>query len=264
MSLQGTRPSWNWAWLLLATLFLLAFLDMEEARPNQPRRACRFASIGLAPDPAVTPEAVIQVYAARATQWRGYFGVHTWIAVKPSGALRFSVYEVDGWRQSESGPYTVTSDRAADSRWFGLAPKLIAERRGVGVDDMIARVEAAVEDYPYADTYRIWPGPNSNTFTAHVLRSVPELRVDLPSTAIGKDYLGLASIAKAPSGTGGQLSVLGVLGVLVGIQEGVEVNVLGLTFGVDPLQLGLKFPIAGRVGWPADAAFEPIDCSASD
>ena len=44
--------------------------------------------------------------------------------------------------------------------------------------------------YPYADSYRVWPGPNSNTFTAFVLREVPELRVDLPPTAIGKDYLG--------------------------------------------------------------------------
>lgn len=49
---------------------------------------------GLAPDPGATPEAVVQVYSARAIRWRGYFGVHTWIAVKPSGASEFTVHEV--------------------------------------------------------------------------------------------------------------------------------------------------------------------------
>jgi hypothetical protein len=41
---------------------------------------------GLAPDPATTDEAVVQVYAARTLGWRGAFGLHTWIAAKPRGA----------------------------------------------------------------------------------------------------------------------------------------------------------------------------------
>ena len=48
-------------------------------------------------DPATTPEAVIQVYAARAVSWRGVFSMHTWIAVKPSGAPRYARYEVLGF-----------------------------------------------------------------------------------------------------------------------------------------------------------------------
>ena len=104
--------------------------------------------------------------------------------------------------------------------------------------------------YPYADTYRVWPGPNSNTFVAHVLRAAPELRADLPATAIGKDYLGPGFVAWSPSGTGAQLNVFGVVGALAGVEEGVELNVLGLTFGVDPLDLSLKLPLAGRLGWP--------------
>jgi hypothetical protein len=34
----------------------------------------------------------------------------------------------------------------------------------------------------------MWPGPNSNTFTAAVLRAVPELAILLPPNAIGKDF----------------------------------------------------------------------------
>ena len=68
--------------------------------------------------------------------------------------------------------------------------------------------------------------------------------------AIGKDYLGPAFVAWSPSGTGAQLNLFGVVGALAGVEEGLELNVLGLTFGVDPLDLALKLPMAGRFGWP--------------
>src|SRR6266850_563366 len=67
-----------------------------------------------------------------------------------------------------------------------------------------------------------------------VAREVPELRLNLPSTAIGKDYLaGGAPVGLAPSGTGGQVSVFGLLGITTAWDEGLEVNVLGLVFGLD-------------------------------
>ncbi len=204
--------------------------------------------VGLAPDPATTPEAVVQVYSARAVSWRGWFGVHTWIAVKPADASEFTVHEVMGWRLKRTGTALVARNRPADGRWYGAKPELLGDIRGPGVDEIIQRIETAVAEYPYPDRYHVWPGPNSNTFTAFVLRRVPELRVDLPPTAIGKDYLGWRSVHKTPSGTGGQASLFGVVGVAAGVEEGLEVNVLGLNFGVDPKSLSLKLPIVGRLG----------------
>jgi hypothetical protein len=244
-------PSAKWLWLVPPLLFGLAYLDRVESGPVGDWRTASRASVGLAPDPRSTPEPVVQVYAARAVRWRGYFGVHTWIAVKPRNAVAYTVYEVNAWRLRRTGSSVSTGERAPDSRWFGNRPDLIAERRGDGVDALIAGIEQAVADYPYADDYRVWPGPNSNTFVAHVLRAAPALRADLPATAIGKDYLGWPPVARAPSGTGGQLSLFGVIGVLAGVEEGLELNLLGLTFGVDPLDLALKLPLAGRLGWPA-------------
>jgi hypothetical protein len=203
---------------------------------------------GLAPDPATTSEAVVQVYAARAIRWRGYFGVHTWIAVKPTGATQFTVHEVNGHRLRRTGTALVSGSRPPDSYWFGNRPELLKEARGPGVDELIQRIETAVKAYPYAETYRVWPGPNSNTFTAFVLRAAPELRVDLPPTAIGKDYLGWMPAAIMPSGTGGQLSLFGVAGVAAGWEEGLELNLLGLTLGVDPKSLSVKLPLIGRLG----------------
>ena len=140
-------------------------------------RNASFEPIGVAPDPATTPEAVVQVYAARAWGWRGYFGVHTWIAVKPTKAPEYTVYEVIGWRLRWGESALVVRHRAPDARWFGNAPALLIDLRGDGVDDIIRRVDVAARRYPYAGEYTVWPGPNSNTFTAFVAREVPSSKL---------------------------------------------------------------------------------------
>ena len=215
---------------------------------------------GLAPDPATTPEAVVQVYAARTVGWRGYFSVHTWVAVKPAGAPQFRVYEVMGFRlrRGGGGSAVYARERAADGYWYGSRPQLLADVRGAGVGEVIARIEAAVASYPYADRYTAWPGPNSNTFVAHVLRAVPELKVYLPSTAIGKDYVEPYFVAGTPTGTGGQFNLYGLAGVLAGIEEGVEFNLIGLTLGVNPKRLTLKLPLIGNIGPGGDAKARTI------
>lgn len=236
--------------LLLIAYGLLAVIYVDRTgRPSaQDWRTASREPAGLAPDPATTPEAVIQVYAARAVSWRGYFGVHTWIAVKRTGAEQFDVHEVIGYRLRRAGTSVVSHQRAPDGYWFGNRPELLRDLRGEGVDELIDRIEQAVQAYPYAGTYRLWPGPNSNTFTAYVARAVPELRLDLPATAIGKDYLELPLVGTTPSGTGAQFSLFGIAGVLAGVEEGLEVNLLGLTLGIDPGSFSLKLPIIGRIG----------------
>jgi len=51
-----------------------------------------------------------------------------------------------------------------------------------------------------------------------------------------------------PSGTGGQISIFGLLGVALALREGLEVNILGLSFGIDPQDFNLKLPGIGRIG----------------
>ena len=211
-------------------------------------RSASHEPVGLAPDPAAERAALVQVYAARAFGWRGWFGVHTWIAVKPTDAQAYRVYEVIGWRLRSGRSALTVSERHPDARWFGSVPEIIAAKRGAGVDALIERIDQAAAAYPYAGRYSAWPGPNSNTFTAWVLRAVPELRADLPPTAIGKDYLGEDLLSSAPSGSGHQVSLLGVLGVAASGVEGLELNVLGLTFGVNPFDPALKLPLIGRIG----------------
>jgi len=204
--------------------------------------------VGLAPDPATAQDAVVQLYAARVIGWRGVFGVHTWIAVKPAAAAEYTVYEIIGWRLRSQDTALVVRHRAPDMRWFGSAPELVAEKRGAGVEELIARIDRAARSYPWAGEYTMWPGPNSNTFTAWVLRAVPELEADLPPTAIGKDYSGRRLLTSAPSGRGFQFSLFGLAGLTASAVEGFEVNLLGLSFGVNPFDPSLKLPLVGRVG----------------
>jgi len=218
------------------------------ARAQQDWRSASHAPVGLAPDPASAPEAVIQVYDARTVGVRGVFGVHTWIAVKPPRAKAYTVYEVIGWKLRWDDTALSVRQRDPDARWYGNAPELLADVRGAAAEALIPRIDAAARSYPYGDEYQAWPGPNSNTFTAWVLRRVPELRADLPATAIGKDYLRGRVLAAAPSGHGLQISVGGLLGITASPVEGLEVNVLGLAFGLDPWPFAVRLPLAGRFG----------------
>lgn len=77
---------------------------------------------------------------------------------------------------------------------------------------------------------------------------MPALRLDLPPTAVGKDYLpGGGFAASTPSGTGFQVSLFGLLGLAVGVEEGIELNLLGLNLGIDVKSLGLRLPGIGSV-----------------
>jgi hypothetical protein len=239
--------------LLLLGLYLIPVLVsvcLPDPRGGVPWYQARRDATGLSPDPAVTPEAVIQVFAAPTVSWRGIFAVHTWISVKPTAAPRFTRYEVVGFGVAEGVPAVRIDRMGPDNHWFGARPQLLLDRRGAGVDEMIEQVRVAVATYPYPNAYRAWPGPNSNTFLAHVARQVPGLAIHLPSNAIGKDFLpGAGVFAAAPSGSGFQVSFYGLAGILVAVNEGFEMNLLGLSLGVDPVRPALKLPAIGRLGF---------------
>jgi hypothetical protein len=203
---------------------------------------------GLAPDPATHKEAIVQVYASRTFGWRGAFAVHTWLAAKPPGADRYTRYEVIGWRlRGGNSAVFVTDDRSPDAEWFGAPPQVIRDVRGAEAEAVIAKLPLAIALYAYPDTYSAWPGPNSNTFVAHLGREIPELRLTLPPLAIGKDYLPDGKLfARTPSGTGYQMSLHGLLGVAAGTDDGFELNVLGLVAGFDLRHPAIKFPGIGR------------------
>ncbi len=209
-------------------------------------REANWASTGLLPEASDDVPARVLVFAARAGGWRGIFAVHTWIVVKPEKAAAYTRYDVMGF-----GTPVRVNLHAPDAYWFGDRPQLVADVRGARAASAIPKIEAAVKTYPYDayGSYRVWPGPNSNTFTATILRAAPELEVAMPPEAVGRDFRADgAFIGLTPSHTGIELSVYGLLGAKVGWVEGVEVDVLGLVAGLDLRHPALKIPCVGRFG----------------
>jgi hypothetical protein len=240
---------WLLARLVLLLSLLLAgplwMLATEEVAAGRHWASAGREPAGLAPAPAEAPEALVQVYAARTWGWRGAFGVHTWIATREAGAQQWRLHHVMSWRRPALvNETTATPDRA----WYGSAPALLADYRGVAAAELIPAIEAAVAAYPAPQAYRAWPGPNSNTFTAWVVREVPGFEAVLPVTAVGKDYLLDGPLASAPGGRGLTASLGGVLGLTLGLDEGIELNLLGLAVGIDLRRPALKLPGVERLG----------------
>lgn len=151
-------------------------------------QTARRDSAGIAPPAETTEEAVLHVYGADVYGWRGIFAIHTWIAAKPSGASSYTIYEILGWRANRGLPALVIRRDIPDRYWFGAEPQLLAAHQGEGVDQLITAIDKAARDYPWANEYKLFPGPNSNTFPSWIAEQVPELELDLPLSAIGQSW----------------------------------------------------------------------------
>ncbi|PHQ69052.1 MAG: hypothetical protein COB93_09035 [Sneathiella sp.] len=203
---------------------------------------------GQSPAPNNYRGAIVQVFAARTWGWRGNFATHSWIVTKEKGADSYIRSEVIGWRAYRGGNALVQRRGSPDNYWFGNPPELVLELRGSAAEAVIPKIEKVIDNYPHKSDYRLWPGPNSNSFIAHIGRQLPELKLDLPPTAIGKDFIvGGAFSDTAVSGQGIQLSLGGLAGFTLSPVEGVELHLLGLTVGVDVDDIALKLPGFGRV-----------------
>lgn len=175
--------------VMLLLLCGLAGMVLLNCSSSKDWRTASRESAGIAPDPTVTREAVVQIYGARAWGWRGWFAIHTWLAVKRTGDQFYTVYDVVGWRGNRGQPVLRVARDIPDRYWYGETPRVLKEHKGVGVDKLIDSIEKAANSYPWKTTYTAFPGPNSNTFVAWVGKQVPELELDLPFTAIGSGYV---------------------------------------------------------------------------
>ena len=230
--------------LFLAPLVVRAAFYAAGDGPRSWRDA-DWSSTGTLPPAAEYKPARVIVFTGKAGAWKGIFAVHSWVVLKPANAKAWIRYDVVGW-----GSPVRSNGWPPDGRWFGNTPVTIADISGPDAEKLIPRIEAAVEDYRFnrAGDYRIWPGPNSNSFTAAVLRAVPELGVILPPNAVGRDFRAGFYASRTDSGTGAELNLYGFAAVKLGWIEGVEVNLLGLVAGLDLRHPGIKLPGFGRIG----------------
>lgn len=169
---------------------------------------------------------------------------HAWIVANPAGGKPLRRYELLG-----SAFSTTTDDPFS---WFvpgDVALHAIREGARAEIAAVVECLERETplynEDHP---TYFPMPGPNSNTYVDQMLRRC-DIRCELPATAVGKDYRGVVGASLTSGGTGVQLETwLG--GIKIGVTEGVELHVLGLSIGVDLWPPALIVPVnPGRIGF---------------
>jgi Protein of unknown function (DUF3750) len=249
------RPRVKLVSLILAGVFVLPLAARAGlyALDDHARswREADWSSARLLPPAASDPPARVLVLAGRTGLWRGIFAVHTWIVVKPENAPAYTRYDLTGFGR----PLHVNA-WPVDGKWFGNTPGIVGDVRGSLAAAAIPKIEAAMAAYRYArlGDYRIWPGPNSNTFVATVLRAVPELDITLPPEAIGKDFRPDGFVGLTASRTGVEANLFGLIGLKLGWVEGIEVNVLSLIAGLDLRHPGVKLPGFGRIGVAAPSA----------
>ena len=228
---------------LLPTVVAAGWWAVKE-RPASWREA-RWSSSGLLPRPADDPRAALYVFSATTGGMKGAVASHAWIVMKGRNAARYDRYDKVGW-----GNPIRHNGYAPDAFWYSNPPQVVAAIKGEAAERLIPAVEAAIAAYPHAKPggYRIYPGPNSNTFVAHVLRSVPEIGAVLPPDAVGRDYLPQGRFYQIDSDwQDAHATLYGLAGISVGVRSGVELHLFGLVAGLDFADPGIKIPALGTL-----------------
>jgi hypothetical protein len=234
--------------ILLIAVFIVPVLikTVLWASENQPMhwRDADWSASGVLPLAANERGASIRVLSARTGGYKGILSVHSWLVIRPAGAAAFDRYDVVGWgRPLRKNGYP------PDGRWYSNDPEIVFELKGKRAAEFIPKIEAAIRTYPRSahGDYRIWPGPNSNTFVANILSKVPELGAVLPPTAIGRDFPVNGGFLNRSSAGGWTISFGGIAGVTIGVIEGFQINLFGLVAGVDFSRPALLLPGLGRI-----------------
>jgi hypothetical protein len=118
--------------------------------------------------------------------WIGRFAWHYWFVVHDAtGSHRWEV-----WQTKNAGGFCighVHRDLKAPDHGVGGGPsRLVLEWK----EDPARRIAAVLENartYPFCHKYRLWPGPNSNSFVAWVLREAG-IEHELDPRGIGRRY----------------------------------------------------------------------------
>lgn len=162
---------------------------------------------------------------------------HPWFAVRRAGEVDWRFLEVGGGRSEDpfdNSPY--------------LEPVLHGVWRGAEAERAIVCLERESEQWLGQLRYRAWPGPNSNTFGDVMLRRCG-LHASLPANAIGKDYRGKIGVSWTSEGTGFQIETA-LIGLRLGLKEGLELHVIGIAVGIDLWPPALLVPVgSGRLGF---------------
>jgi hypothetical protein len=119
----------------------------------------------------------------------GAIALHYWFNVLDPASGGCERWEV--WQRRNAGGISIghvhCNLKAPDDGVGGGPAQLAVEWAGEPALSILQILKNAGSDYPHRDRYLPWPGPNSNTFVAWVLRQAG-VDFPLPWKAIGKNF----------------------------------------------------------------------------
>ncbi len=195
-------------------------------------------------------QALVVVKTRRLTERFGAFlgrAHHASIDFREDETRQWYRVAVDG-PDSGARVYAITDQEAAARDYEGRPYRVLQMLEGDRAIAAIRRLRVEVPAVNRTYAYGPWPGPNSNTFIDDLGRSIPELRFEQHHNAFCKDYAPTVLVGSTTTGTGVELETP-VLGVQVGILDGLELHVLALSFGVNLWPPRLELPFVERVGF---------------
>jgi len=221
-----------WRWLALVSLGLAGCAGMPpSALPQEPANLVVVKTVRI---PTTEP-------------WVSRFASHTWLDVKNGAENAWERLEI---LSKESGVmiYPITSAEArADARWTNRV-EVIGLVSGDAAEKMIPALVERAKNYPDRANYSAWPGPNSNTFITYLARETPGLHLQFNHNAVGKDYVPWFYVGPSVTGTGWQVDTW-LVGLQIGLREGIEVHLLQFTFGISIFPPALKLPFLPKLGF---------------
>lgn len=192
-------------------------------------------------------EAVVQLRCATLPGMLRLVSVHYWFVAFDPGPRRWQRWEV--WQEADCGGTSwghVHRDLWDADHGVGGGPyRIRAEWRGAPARDLLGVLQRSGA-YPERDRYHAWPGPNSNTYVAWVLREA-RVGADLDPLAVGKDWLGIVGAGTTTTRTGVQVESP-LVGTKIGLKDGVELHLFCATFGIGLWPPAIKTPF-GRLGF---------------
>jgi len=170
------------------------------------------------------------------------FATHSYIDYRESVGSPWYRVEVYNAKSGVVHKKISLASAYAKKRWKERV-RILAQSDGSANPDFAEDIRDFVKNYDDS-VYQAYPGPNSNTFIEKLMRSVDGVSAMLDHNAIGKEkgfYLG-----KTAGGTGVEAQTP-MLGLALGMKEGVEVNALGLSGGVNFYPPTLRIPFLPKI-----------------
>lgn len=175
---------------------------------------------------------------------------HSWIVSRERGSGTFDRWEVGGRarRHRYAPPFAPQCECGGRATPEDADVRMHAVVRGVEAEAIIECLDLETDRYNAENDYGFWPGANCNTYVATMARRCG-ISVELPATAVGRDYRGFVSAGVTSGGTGVQ-GELGVVGAKVGLTEGAELHLFGGAIGIDWWPPAIIVPFgSGRIGF---------------